>query len=81
MDRWNTTDEMLKEILKKYNKLNKTTQDEIQSVFKSYDFNKDNLFSIADRKTLNRVNRIIDSYVEENEIHLTLPVILQVDEK
>ena len=68
MDRWNTTDEMLKEILKKYNKLNKITQDEIQSVFKSYDFNKDNLFSIADRKTLNRVNRIINSYVEENEI-------------
>lgn len=68
MDRWGTTDEMLKHMLKKYNRLNKKTQDDIQYIFDSYNFNNDNLFNIADEKTRNKVNRLIDEYVEDNEI-------------
>ena len=33
MDRWNTTDEMLKGILKKYNKLNKITPIDIMRFY------------------------------------------------
>lgn len=68
MDRWKTTDEMLKQMLKKYNRLNKKTQDDIQDIFDSYNFNNDNLFNIANEKTKSKVNRIIDDYVEDNEI-------------
>ena len=68
MDRWGTTDEMLKQMLKKYNKLNKKTQDDIQDIFDSYNFNNDSLFNIADEKTRNKVNRLIDEYVEDSEI-------------
>lgn len=69
MDRWKTTDEKLKEILKKYNKLNKRTQDKIQGVFDSIDFNGQNLFSIASKRTLDKVNRKIEEYADNNEIN------------
>lgn len=69
MDRWKTTDEKLKEMLKKYNKLNKRTQDKIQEVFDSIDFNGQNLFDIASKRTLDKVNRKIEEYVENNEIN------------
>ena len=69
MDRWKTTDEKLKEMLKKYNKLNKRTQDKIQEVFDSIDFNGQNLFDIASKSTLDKVNRKIEEYTENNEIN------------
>ena len=69
MDRWKTTDEKLKEMLKKYNKLNKRTQDKIQEVFDSIDFNGQNLFDIASKSTLDKVNRKIEEYAENNEIN------------
>lgn len=69
MDRWKTTDEKLKEMLKKYNKLNKRTQDKIQEVFDSIDFNVQNLFDIASKSTLDKVNRKIEEYAENNEIN------------
>lgn len=69
MDRWKTTDEKLKEMLKKYNKLNKRTQDKIQDVFDSIDFNGQNLFDIASKSTLDKVNRKIEEYTENNEIN------------
>lgn len=69
MDRWKTTDEKLKEMLKKYNKLNKRTQDKIQEVFDSIDFNGQNLFDIASKRTLDKVNRKIEEYAENNEIN------------
>ena len=69
MDRWKTTDDKLKEMLKKYNKLNKRTQDKIQEVFDSIDFNGQNLFDIASKRTLDKVNRKIEEYTENNEIN------------
>lgn len=69
MDRWKTTDEKLKEMLKKYNKLNKRTQDKIQEVFDGIDFNGQNLFDIASKRTLDKVNRKIEEYTENNEIN------------
>lgn len=69
MDRWKTTDGKLKEVLKKYNKLNKRTQDKIQDVFNSIDFNGQNLFDIASKRTLDKVNRKIEEYADNNEIN------------
>lgn len=69
MDRWKTTDEKLKEMLNKYNKLNKRTQDKIQVVFDGIDFNGQNLFDIASKRTLDKVNRKIEEYTENNEIN------------
>lgn len=68
-DRWNYTDKKLKEIFKKYNKLNKRTQDKLQDVFNNFNFTYQEIFKYASMKNLRKVNRIIEELKENNLIN------------
>lgn len=61
MDNWQYHDNKMIELKKIYNKVSKQTQNRLQEIFDSIDFDFNNLYSIADTKTKKRVK----TYIEE----------------
>ena len=61
MEYWQYHNQKLKELKQTYNRVSKQTQNKLQEIFNAFNFNFDNLYSIADSKTKNRVN----TYIEE----------------
>ena len=65
MDNWKYHDKKLKELKKLYNRINKQTQNELQTIFDTYKFTSDNLYNIADTKTKKRVNTKIEEWKDK----------------
>lgn len=61
MDNWQYHDNKMIELKKIYNKVSKQTQNRLQEIFDSIDFDFNNLYNIAESKTKKR----IDTYIEE----------------
>ena len=61
MDNWQYHDNKMIELKKIYNKVSKQTQNRLQEIFDSVDFDFNNLYNIAESKTKKR----IDTYIEE----------------
>lgn len=61
MNNWQYHDNKMIELKKIYNKVSKQTQNRLQEIFDSIDFDFNNLYSIADTKTKKRVK----TYIEE----------------
>ena len=58
---WKYHDKKMKELKSIYSRISRQTQNRLQEIFKSMDFNFDNLYNIASKKTKDR----IDVYIEE----------------
>ncbi len=59
---WNYHNTKMIELKKLYNKISKQTQNELQTIFDTFEFTSDNIYNIADTKTKERVNTIIEEY-------------------
>lgn len=62
---WEEHDKQLVKYLQQYKKLNKQTQNKLQSLLDTFDINKDNLFNIADTKAKKRINTYIEEWKEQ----------------
>ena len=71
MDRWNYTDKKLKEMYKKYLKINLRTQDKIQEVFNNMDFTYSTLYNYVLINELKKINRIIEEMHDNNSMDET----------
>lgn len=58
---WKYHDKKMKELKSIYSRISRQTQNRLQEIFESMDFNFDNLYNIASKKTKDR----IDVYIEE----------------
>lgn len=65
MESWQYHDNKLKELKKLYNKVSRQTQNRLQEIFDTFRFDFNNLYSIADIKTKNRVNTYIEEWKEK----------------
>lgn len=65
MEYWQYHNKKIKELKQVYRKISKQTQNKLQEMFDTFDFNFDNLYSIADSKTKNRVNIYIEEWKDK----------------
>lgn len=62
---WQYHDSKLIELSKLYNKTSKQTQNRIQELIDTFNFNSESLYNIADSKTKKRVNNYIDEWKDK----------------
>ena len=65
MDNWQYHNKKMKELKKLYNKTSKQTQNRLQEIFDMFNFDFDNVYNIADKKTKNRVNTYIEEWKDK----------------
>lgn len=65
MNNWQYHDNKMIELKKIYNKVSKQTQNRLQEIFDSIDFDFNNLYSITDNKTKTRINTYIEEWQDE----------------
>lgn len=65
MNNWQYHDNKMIELKKIYNKVSKQTQNRLQEIFDSIDFDFNSLYSIADSKTKKRINTYIEEWQDE----------------
>lgn len=63
--KWVTVDNELSSFLNTYKKINKKTQDNIQTIFDSYEFTKDNINKYANNTIISRFKRVLEEIIEE----------------
>lgn len=63
--RWNNTNKRLDKFMKKYNKINKRTQDKLQQVFDGIDFTIDEVNKYITPKTREKFERQVEEYKEQ----------------
>ena len=62
---WKYHDSKMKELKKIYQRTNRQTQNKLQEIFNSFNFNNDNLYNIADTKTKKRINTYIEEWKDK----------------
>lgn len=65
MNNWQYHDNKMIELKKIYNKVSKQTQNRLQEIFDSIDFDFNNLYNIADSKTKKRINTYIEEWKDK----------------
>lgn len=65
MDNWKFHDTQMAKLKQLYNKISKQTQIHLQEIFDTFKFTFDDLHSIANNKTKNKVNTIIEEYKDK----------------
>lgn len=65
MNIWDYHDTKILELQKLYKKISKQTQNRLQELLDTFNFNYDKLYSIADNKTKNRINTYIEQWKEQ----------------
>lgn len=62
---WQYHDSKMRELKKIYTRINKQTQNRLQEIFDSIDFDFNNLYSIANNKTKKRINAYIEEWKDK----------------
>ena len=65
MNNWQYHDNKMKELKQIYSKISKQTQNRVQEIFDSIDFDFNNLYSIANNKTKQRANTYIEEWKDK----------------
>lgn len=65
MNNWQYHDSKMLELKKIYNKISKQTQNRLQEIFDSIDFDFNSLYSIADSNTKKRINTYIEEWKDK----------------
>lgn len=65
MNIWSYHDKQIKRLKQVYNKANKQTQNRIQELIDTFNFNFDTLYNIVDSKTKKRINTYIEQWKEQ----------------
>lgn len=62
---WQYHDKKMQELKALYNRISKQTQNQLQEIFDSIDFDFSNLYSIVDNKKKNRINTYIEEWKDK----------------
>lgn len=65
MDLWQYHDKKMIELKNVYNRVSKQTQNRLQEIFDSIDFNFNNIYNMADKKLKNKINIYIEEWQDK----------------